>query len=59
MAPGGGDIIAVTCTAAFGVSIVARLSRDDFTQIAVQRMSIPVDHPDRYWSPQPSLFRVS
>jgi hypothetical protein len=40
LAPGGADIISVTCTAAFGVLIVARLSRDDFTQIAVQRVSI-------------------
>jgi hypothetical protein len=42
LTPGGADIISVTCTAAFGVPIVAGLSRDDFTQIAVQRMSIPV-----------------
>jgi hypothetical protein len=34
LAPGGANIIAVSCTAAFGVSIVAGLSRDDFTQIA-------------------------
>ena len=42
LTPGGADIISVTCTAAFGVPIVAGLSRDDFTQIAVQRVSIPV-----------------
>jgi hypothetical protein len=42
LTPGGADIISVTCTAAFGVPIVAGLSRDDFTQITVQRVSIPV-----------------
>jgi hypothetical protein len=40
---GGADIISVTCTAAFGVPTVARLSRDDFTQIAAQRVSISID----------------
>jgi hypothetical protein len=42
-APGDAEIISVNCTAAFGVLIVARLSRDDFAQIAVQRVSIPID----------------
>jgi hypothetical protein len=45
LTPGGADIISVTCTAtaAFGFPIVASLSRDDFTQIAVQRVSILID----------------
>ena len=41
LTPGGADIISVTCTAAFGVPIVACLSRDLFSQITVQRVCIP------------------
>jgi hypothetical protein len=52
LTPGGADIIAVTSTAAFGIPIVAGLSRDDFTQIAVQRVSIPIDI-GLCWSAEP------
>jgi hypothetical protein len=43
LTPAGADVISVTCTAALNAPTVARLSRDDFTQIAAQRVSISID----------------